>query len=176
MYKGFAMKIFFLFFLLSSLLFGSTDAMQKFDLGMQYLLGKGVQQDKKKALTYLQEAAKMGSAEAQYNLALIYYLGDGVKQDTKKSLDLLEKSANQGYKKAVENVGRIAMQLIQFDKALHWLKINANNGDIKSNYLIAEIYITKEDFPNAKIYAKKAIDSGDSDAKLLWQEYKLSNF
>jgi len=168
-------KIIFLS-LLSLSLFSSPEATDKFDVGMQYLLGEGVAQDKHKAFTYLSESAEMGNAQAAYNLALMYYLGDGVKQDTAKSLALLEKSAQQGYEKAIENIGRIAMQLMKFDKALKWLKINAKNGDIKANYLISEIYVMREDYKNAKIYAKKAIDLGDNDARNLWREYKLSNF
>jgi hypothetical protein len=170
------MKIFTLLLLLSALVFANDTSIQKFDLGMNYLLGKGVKQNKKTAFKYLQESAQMGNKQAQYNLALMYYLGDGVKQDTTKTLLLLEESAKQGYQKAIENIGRVAMQIMKFDKALYWLKINAKNGDIKANYLIAEIYIAQDDLKNAKVYAQKAINSGDKDAKLLWEEYKLSSF
>jgi len=170
------MKILLILLTLSSLLLSNTSAQIKFDLGMQYLLGKGVTQNKQKAFQYLEEASKLGNAEAQYNLALMYYLGDGIKQDTSKSLTLLESSAKLGYKKAIENIGRIAMQLLKFDKALYWLKINARHGDIQANYLIAEIYVSKEDFKNAKIYASKAINSGNKNAEILWKEYKLSKY
>jgi len=170
------MKKLTILLILTSLLSAEPSPQEQFDLGMQYLLGDGVKQDKQKAAIYLQKSSDQGDAEAQYNLALMYYLGDGVKQDVAKTLTLLERSAKQGYQKAIDNVGRIAMQIMKFDKALYWLKINAKNGDLKANYLIAEIYINKEDLKNAKIYAQKAIDSGDEDAKVLWKEYKLANY
>lgn len=170
------MKIFLLFFLLFHLSIFASQTTKKFDLGMEYLLGEGVQQDKQKAFKYLDEAAQDGNVEAIYNLALMYYIGDGVAQNIPMAAKLLDRVARNGYKSAIQNVGRIYMQIFKFDKALYWLKINAKNGDIKANYLLAEIYVQKEDFKKAKLYARQAIKSDDKDAKLLWKDYKLFNY
>jgi len=99
--------------------------------------------DFKKALKLLNQEIKTGDATAEYNLALMYYRGDGVEQNLTKSAELLESSAQKGYKRAIENVGRIYMQLLQFDKAKKWLKINANNGDKSAQELLKSIESTK---------------------------------
>ena len=150
---------------------------EKFMKGMEYLLGsQSVKQDKKKAFMYLSDAAKEGDAAAEYNLALMYYLGDGVDQNLSVSLELLEKSAEKGYRLSIENIGRIYMMQYQFDKAIKWLKINTQAGDAQANYFLAEIYVQKEDFKNAKLYAKKAIESGVVEAEALYKEYNLSKY
>lgn len=99
--------------------------------------------DFKKALKLLNQEIKTGDATAEYNLALMYYRGDGVEQNLTKSAELLESSAQKGYKRAIENVGRIYMQLLQFDKAKKWLQINANNGDKSAQELLKSIESTK---------------------------------
>jgi TPR repeat protein len=140
--------------------------------GLDYLS----KQDKSKAFYYLEKASKDNNAEASYNLALMYYMGDGVDQNVSMSAKLLESASNQGYEDAINNVGKIYMQLLKFDKAIKWLTINAEHGDIQANYLLAEIYIQKEDFKNAKINAKIAIDHGILEAKDLWNDYNLSKY
>lgn len=154
----------------------ANDATETFDKGMAYLLGNGVTQSKEKAFELLTKASKQGSCEAQYNLALMYYMGDGVEQNISKAAELLERSAQKGYLKAVDNVGRVYMQLLKLDKALPWLEKNTKNGDTEANYLLAEIYVEKEDFHQAKKYAKKAIEEGSLAAKDLWDTYNLSSY
>ena len=170
------MKFFLLCVLLITSLY-ATKSNENFEKGMDYLLGRNsLKQDKVLAFEYLDKAAKEGDMAAEYNLALMYYMGDGVDQNITASLELLERSATKGYGRAIENIGRVYMQVIKFDKAIKWLKVNTENGDYQANYLLAEIYVQKEDFKNAKIYAKKAIESGYSEAQLLWEEYKLEKY
>ncbi len=170
------MKLFILIFLLLSALYAEQNS-EKFEKGMEYLLGsQSVKQDKRKAFEYLSEASKEGDAAAEYNLALMYYMGDGVDQNLSASLKLLNTSALKGYKHSIENIGRIYMMDYQFSKAIKWLKINAKNGDAQANYFLAEIYVQKEDFKSAKLYAQKAIESGIVEAEALYKEYKLSTY
>jgi TPR repeat protein len=103
-------------------------------------------------------------------------MGDGIDQNISMSAKLLDSSATAGYEKSIANVGRIYMQLLKFDKAIKWLKVNAKNGDIQANYLLAEIYVEKGEFKNAKINAKIAIDNDNLDAKNLWDTYNLSKY
>ncbi len=101
------------------------------------------QGDFTKAFKTLTQEAKKGDAQAEYNLALMYYRGDGVKRNIAKSAELLELSAQKGYKKAIDNVGRIYMQLLKFDKAKKWLTINAQNGDENAKKLLKSIEETQ---------------------------------
>jgi len=156
--------------------FSYANDTEDFTKGMDFLLGTNIKQDKTKAFYYLNKASKANNAEASYNLALMYYIGDGIDQNISMSAKLLENASNLGYKKAVDNVGRIYMQLLKFDKAIKWLKINAEAGDIQANYLLAEVYVQKDDFKDAKINAKIAIDNGILEARNLWNDYNLSKY
>jgi len=147
-----------------------------FDLGMQYLLGNGKVIDKNKAMYYLTKAQQEGDAEATYNLALMYYTGDGIKQDIKKAAELLDEAASKKFIKAIQNVGRVYMQLLNFEKAIYWLIKNAQNGDNQANYFLAELYIAQGNLKMAKIYTEKAMGYGIKDAKNLWKEHKLFNY
>ena len=135
-----------------------------------------MQHDYKKAFRLLSKEAKSGDAEAQYNLALMYYMGDGVDQNVSMSAKLLESSAKSGFEAAKDNVGRVYMQVLEFDKALPWLEENAKNGDVGAYYLLSEIYVEKENFKEAKKWAGKAIKAGNEDAKLLWDKYNLEKY
>jgi len=168
------MKFLVVLFLVISI--GYSDSEDDFKKGMKYLFGVNIEKNKAEAFYYLDKASKNNHAEATFNLALMYYIGDGIDQNISMSAKLLESSAESGYKKAIDNVGRVYMQLLKFDKAIQWLKVNVKNGDIQANYLLSEIYVENEDFKNAKINAKIAIDNGNLDAKNLWDTYKLSNY
>ena len=129
-----------------------------------------------KAFKLLKKASDKGDINAKYNLALMYYRGDGTKQDIKKSLELLEVAAKNGHKQALQNIGRVYMQIIKFDKASYWLKKNAENGDKNAYYLLAQIYCSQEKFALAKKWANKSIKSGNLDSKLLYEECHLDKY
>ncbi|MFK5937532.1 MAG: tetratricopeptide repeat protein [Sulfurimonas sp.] len=129
-----------------------------------------------KAFTLLQKASDNGDVNAKYNLALMYYRGDGTKQDIPKSLELLEVAAKQGNEKALQNIGRVYMQIIKFDKAIYWLEKNAKQGDKNAYYLLAEIYCSQEKFALAKKWANKSIKSGNVESKILYKECQLDKY
>ena len=132
--------------------------------------------DYPKAFALLQKASDKGDINAKYNLALMYYRGDGTKQNIPKSLELLEVAASQGHEKALQNIGRVYMQVIEFDKAAYWLKKNAEQGDLNADYLLAQIYCSQEKFTLAKKWANKSIESGNLEAKSLYKEYHLDKY
>jgi len=152
------------------------DATAQYDLAMMYLSGHYVKQDLNLAFTWLGSSADLGNANAQYNLALMYYKGDFTDQNVTKAAELLESAALQAHQGAIKNIGIVYMQLIKFDKALKWLKINAQSGDTNSYYLLAEVYCNQENFSEAKTFAKKSIESGNVYAKKLWDKYELSKY
>jgi len=152
-----------------------SNANAQYDLGMKYLSGYGVNKDAKKAFDLLTKSSNLSNINAQYNLALMYYNGDTVDQNVTKTAELLDKAAVQGHKGAIQNIGRIYMQLLKFDKASKWLEINAQEGD-DSSYFLAEIYCELEKFKQAKKWAKKAMDTGNKDAEGLWQKYRLEKY
>jgi TPR repeat protein len=132
--------------------------------------------DYPKAFKLLQKASNEGDINAKYNLALMYYRGDGTKQEVDKSLKLLEVAAKHGHKQAIDNIGRVYMQVIKFDKAAYWLEKNAAKGDENAYYLLAQIYCSQEKFSLAKKWANKSMESGNSEAQSLYREYHLDKY
>jgi TPR repeat protein len=132
--------------------------------------------DYKKAFKILTKESEKGDMNAKYNLALMYYQGDGTDINVTKTAELLDQAASMGHKKAIQNVGRIYMQLLKFDKASFWLEKSAEQGDKEAYYLLAEIYCEQEKFPHAKKWAKKSMDSGNIESKELWDRYHLENY
>ncbi len=148
----------------------------QYDLGMFYLQGNHVHQDIDEAFLWLEKAAAQDYADAQYNLALMYYRGDATDQNITKTAQLLERAAQQGHQGAIANVGRIYMQLLDFEHAVVWLEKNAFNHDQEAYYLLAEIYCEQEKFSQAKQWAKKSKDSGNAQAEILWKKYHLQDY
>jgi tetratricopeptide (TPR) repeat protein len=66
------------------------------DLGMCYLTGHGVPEDKGKARQWLLQSAKQGHVRAMNNLAYQLEMGDGVGQDTQEALYWYQQAAQSG--------------------------------------------------------------------------------
>ena len=154
----------------------NANATAQYDLGMFYLKGNNVAQDYKQAATWLDSSAKLGNTDAQFNLALMYYKGEGVDENTTKSAELLDAAATNGHIHAKQNIGRLYMRLLKFDKAIAWLTLNAKEGDVEAFYLLAEIYVSKEEFKEAAYWADRAIAKHDLKAQELWDKYKLGDY
>ncbi len=58
---------------------GNTTA--KYNLGIMYLIGEGVEKDYKEAVRWYREAAELGYAKAQLYMGVLYFKGKGVPQD-----------------------------------------------------------------------------------------------
>lgn len=82
---------------------GNTDAEHL--LGLMYYMGRGVQQDYKKALTWHRKAAVKGKADAQYVVGAMYYTGNAVIQDHKQAVVWFRKAAEQGHPDAQQVLG-----------------------------------------------------------------------
>lgn len=69
---------------------------------MLYSFGYGVKLNYRKARSWLEKAADLNHAEAQYNLGFMYFEGLGVKRDVKKAKELLETACENELEKACE--------------------------------------------------------------------------
>ncbi len=144
-----------------------ADSVAQYDMAMMYLSGNNFEKSNKEALFWLERSADLGNKDAQFNIALMYYNGDGVEQNITKTAAYLNVSAKNAHIKARQLVGRIYMQILDFDHALNWLKINANEGDIEASYLIAEIYCTQGEYKQAEPWISKAINNNYEKANQL---------
>jgi TPR repeat protein len=80
---------------------GNADA--QFRLGLMYREGKGVTQDDKQAVSWLNKAAEQGQAEAQENLGLSYAKGLGVERDWVQADKWFSIAAASGKESAINN-------------------------------------------------------------------------
>ncbi len=109
------------------------DADAQYEVGIMYLKGQGVEQNREKAISWLNASAKSGNAKAvsklrrmkeqqerfkqdlqqakagdakaQYDIAMMYLKGRGVEQDGGKARTWLSKAADQKDEKAITRLG-----------------------------------------------------------------------
>ncbi len=70
------------------------------DLGIRYLVGRGVVQDYEEAARWLRAAAAQDMTNAQYNLGVLYDSGRGVAQDPTQALFWFHSAAENGHGRA----------------------------------------------------------------------------
>lgn len=76
-------------------------------LGIMYLKGNGVEQDKQKARQLLKGAAEEGLDIAQYQYAELLHSGEGGNQETEKAIKWYKKAADQGHVVSMTKLGEI---------------------------------------------------------------------
>lgn len=77
---------------------GNAEA--QYELFQRFLSGDGVQQNPKKAVGYLTDAAFNGHPLAQYDIGLLFYHGQGIQQDYQEAINWFRKAAKQDNAKA----------------------------------------------------------------------------
>ena len=81
-------------------------------LGTDYLLGRGVEQDRDQGFKLIRGAAEKGEAEAQRILGNLYSYGVGAPIDLKESAKWRRKAAGQGDGKAARALGQMYLCLL----------------------------------------------------------------
>lgn len=76
-------------------------------LALAYEHGRGVQQDKRKAVELYRKGAELGHAACQHSYGCCLMTGQGAKKDVKQALALFERSAAQGYGLAYQALGHM---------------------------------------------------------------------
>lgn len=142
-------------------------------LGAMYAVGKGVEQDWKKAAEWYTKAADQGYARAQFSLGTMYEKGQGVEKDYKKAIELYRKAADQGEVKAQFNLG--AMYQFgkgveeDYKKAAGWYLKAAKQGDSGAQAILGMMYAdgigVKQDYKKALKWLKLAAEQGSEEAK-----------
>ena len=87
---------------------GQREAMN--DLGMRYLKGEGVKQNKVKAFELFKKAARLGDAAAQINVALMYAWEEGIPNDKIKAYKNLKQALRQGKSEASPYLERLCKE------------------------------------------------------------------
>lgn len=100
--------------------------------GVNYLLGRGVEQIDEKAFYYFDKAAESGDAYAQNAVAYMYVMGKGTPRNAEKAFNYYQKAANQGLASAQYSLGALYMRGLGVErnraKGLEWFKRSADAG------------------------------------------------
>ena len=110
---------------------GSHDA--QFNLGVMYIEGKGVAQNRDDAVFWFSKAAEGGHIQAQYNLGHLYFEQKDNPQALAKGLDWWHKSASGGFSIAQFNYARAlyygAGTERNLEQAKFWMEQAAGSGE-----------------------------------------------
>lgn len=151
------------------------DELSHYYIGLNTLLGIGLEKDINKGLEVINESAEKGEIEAQLKLGELYYIGETVSQDKKLAREWFNKVLEQKEK------GNFAIDLAEYyteinhpSLTFYFYLINAKEGNPVSQYNIGLMYKdgigTIKNLSEAKSWFEKAYENGDNDAKRLLDE------
>ena len=139
-------------------------------VGICYMNGKGVEQDKKEAAKWYRKAAEQGNADVQVMLGVCYANGDGVVQDKQEAVKWFRMAAEQGEARAQCNLGVCYERgdgVAQDEKeAVKWYRKAAEQGDARAQCNLGFCYSIEDKQEAAKWY-RKAAEQGDARAQFL---------
>ena len=142
----------------------------RFEGGAQYEKG-----EYQSAFEYFTKAAKLGNAQAHYRLSDMYYHGEGVEKDEGKGILHLEEAAIGGHPEARYNLGGVAWNNGDKEKAVKHFIIAATLGyDLAIKQLMGkyrEGHVSKDDLDVALRAHKAAVDATKSPQRKKAEEY-----
>lgn len=116
------------------------------ELGVRYLVGRGVAQDYGEAAFWLRKAAAQDMTNAQYNLGVLYESGRGVESDPTEALIWFHSAAENGHGRAQMAVaaayasGRGITR--NPDEALKWLRSAAESNVAEAQFSLGNVLST----------------------------------
>ena len=115
----------------------------KYNLGVLYHQGMGVDQSIDEAMNLYKEAAKLGHPEALYNLGIAHIEGIGVEYNPSQAAYFFETAANHDVVEAAYNLGLIyengLLGETKPDEALAWYKYAADKGSPEANSALNQL-------------------------------------
>lgn len=136
----------------------------RYNLGVLYHQGLGVEKDINTAVSWYRAAAEEGHPEAQYNLGIAYIEGIGTRYDPQQASVYFEKAAKQGILEAAYNLGLIHENGLtgdaRPDEALYWYKQAADLGSPEAKIAMDQLAKTLGLFPEEveRLYSKTKKD------------------
>ena len=115
----------------------------RYNLGVLYHQGLGVQADEAYAIELYKTAALLGHPEAEYNLGIAYIEGIGVPQNVAKAAHYFEQAATHDVMEAAYNLGLIyengLLGAQQPDEALFWYKVASTKGSLQGRQALESL-------------------------------------
>jgi len=139
------------------------DAEAQYHVGMMYNNGIGTPRDLRQAFEWFEKSAASKDPLGAYKLGC-YYAGqfEGVVAvDRKEALKYKLIAAKAGYSLAQHDVALAYGKQDDFEEAIKWLKLSADQGDSSALYLLSGLYFQGKGAPK--------------DLSLAYAYYKLSN-
>jgi TPR repeat protein len=148
-------------------------ARAQFNLGVCYMLGRGVERNEREAAKWFRKAAELGDVHAQFNLGLCCDEGQGVERDEREAAKWYRKAAEQGDADAQFNLGLCYAegQGVERDEreAAKWFRKAAEQGDADAQFNLGLCYAEgrgeKRDQWEAANWYRKAADQGHAGAQ-----------
>lgn len=134
------------------------DPAAQLNLGLAYLLGRGVSADENEAVAWFRKAADQGFAPAQSSLAQYYgSFVDGERRDLKRALEWFRKAADQGFAPAEYAMctSYLGNDLTVKDDvlALKWCQLAGEQGHTRAQHELGQIYGEGRGVPVDKVKA-----------------------
>jgi len=134
-----------------------------YTLGLMYLQGKGVEKDKKLAMSWLKKSADQGYYLALHRLGKIYLSGKVTKADPVVAIEHISMSAGNWYSPSQYLLGTLYQtggQGVDKDKAaaMQWFKSAADQGHEKAKQALAKL--SSEDVGDVPAGAQAIFDKG----------------
>lgn len=146
----------------------SSNKDSEYELGKDFLDGRGVEKNPEKALEHFNKAAELGHTEAPGAIGYFYAAGLVVEKDHAKAAEWFQKGADKGSAKAKFNLGRFYLDerggLSGADKGLALMEEAASLGLPEAHKTLAEIYFfegSRGSFQKAAPHVKAAAANGD---------------
>ncbi|MGB1077241.1 MAG: SDR family NAD(P)-dependent oxidoreductase, partial [Bdellovibrionales bacterium] len=115
----------------------------RYNLGVLYHQGLGVQKNEQYAIDLYRAAAHVNHPEAQYNLGIAYIEGVGVSQDVARAAHYFEEAATNNVMEAAYNLGLIYENGLlgeqQPDEALFWYKVASSKGSLEGRQALESL-------------------------------------
>ncbi|KAK8897482.1 hypothetical protein M9Y10_015436 [Tritrichomonas musculus] len=135
---------------------GNTKAMNS--LGNLYFIGKGIEQDYEKALSYFRMAAKKGDLDS-YNMIGYYY--DKIEQNYGEAKKFYEIAAKQNHPNALNNLGCLYYHgwgmARDFFEAKKNFEKSASLNNARGFFLLARLYLNGEGVKKDILKAKELL-------------------
>jgi len=159
----------------------SGDAHAQCELGLCYVLGRGVPSDSAEAVKWYRKAAEQGNADAQDWLGHCYQDGVGVSQDYTEAVKWFRKAAEQGDAAAQSTLGdcyrdgegvpKDEQEAVKwYHKAAERFRKAAEQGDANAQYHLGRCYENGEGVPQddaeAVKWYRKAAEQGHELAQI----------
>lgn len=102
------------------------------DMGVRYLLGRGVPKNEATAFSYFRTGAEQDDPFAQNELAYMYAAGKGTPRDYQKAVEYYQKAADHGLASAQYNLGLMYLHGLGTAQnrtiAMKWIQKSADHG------------------------------------------------